>query len=87
MEVPRISAGRTDILACKNSQKIAVEIETGKSNYLSNLRQNLQAKYDKIVIIVTSKSAFEKIEKSIIDAGLLIAGRVNIALREDKDCV
>ncbi len=82
LEVPRPS-GRTDILACKNGRKIAVEIETGMSNYLQNVRQDLEAKYDKTLIIATDKSAFEKIEKQLALAGLLIPGRVEIALQAD----
>lgn len=82
LEVPRKS-GRIDVVAEKNDQKIAIEIETGKSDFLRNLRQNLTAKYDNIIIVATNKSAFKKIEKKLILANLLIPNRVQIALRDE----
>ena len=80
-EVPRKS-GRVDVVAKNESEKIAIEIETGKSNFLRNTRQDLAAKYDKILIVATDKSAFGKIERGLAQAGLLIAGRVEIILRD-----
>ena len=71
MEVPRIS-GWVDVVARKDKEKIAVEVETGLSDFLRNIRQDLVARYDKIIVVATDKSAFEKIEKSIAKEGLLI---------------
>lgn len=82
LEVPRIS-GQVDVVAKKNDQKIAVEIETGKSNYLRNIRQNLLAKYDEIVVIATDKSAYDRIEKDLASANLLIPQRIKMILRDD----
>ncbi|HBG28976.1 MAG: hypothetical protein A2Y10_14860 [Planctomycetes bacterium GWF2_41_51] len=70
-EVPRIS-GRVDVVAGKNNERIAIEIETGLSNFIRNIRQDLAAKYDKIVVVATDKYAFEKIEKSLAKEGLII---------------
>ncbi len=81
-EVPRKS-GRVDVVAKNESEKIAIEIETGKSNFLRNARQGLAAKYDKILIVATDKSAFVKIERGLAQVGLLIAGRVEIILRDE----
>ena len=83
LEVPRISTGRVDIVARKNAQKIAVEIETGKSDFIHNVRQNLAAKYDKIVIIATDRSAFATLEKRLAQSGFLIPGRVELALQQE----
>ena len=80
-EVPRKS-GRVDLVAKNESEKIAIEIEIGKSNFLRNARQGLAAKFDKILIVATDKSAFGKIERGLAQAGLLIAGRVEIVLRD-----
>jgi hypothetical protein len=80
-EVPRKS-GRVDVVAKNESEKIAIEIETGKSNFLRNARQGLAAKYDKILVVAINKSAFGKIERGLAQAGLLIAGRVEIILRD-----
>jgi hypothetical protein len=85
-EVPRIS-GRVDVVACKNNEKIAVEIETGLSTFIRNIRQDLAAKFDKILVVATDKCAYEKIEKALAKEGLLIpriqieqAGKFNVAV-------
>ena len=77
LEVPRIS-GRVDVVARKDNRKIAVEIETGLSDYLRNIRQDLAAKYDKIIVVATNKSALEKIEKSLAKEGLIIPDKIQI---------
>ncbi|MBM4103132.1 MAG: DUF87 domain-containing protein [Planctomycetes bacterium] len=79
LEVPRIS-GRTDVVARKNNEKIAIEIETGKSDFLRNIRQDLAAKYDKIIVIATDKSALEKIQKNMGQEGLIIPHRIQVEL-------
>jgi hypothetical protein len=50
------------VVATKNTEKIAIEIETGKSNYKRNIQQNLGPKYDKIVVAATDKKALKKVE-------------------------
>jgi len=80
-EVPRKS-GRTDVVACKENERIAIEIETGKSDFLRNVKQNLAAKYDKVIVVATDKPAFKKIDKQLAQAGLLIPGRVELVLRD-----
>ena len=82
LEVPRKS-GRVDIVAQKEDKKIAIEVETGKSDFLRNIRQDLLAKYDKILVVATGKTAFKRIEKQLIQARLLIAKRVEIVLRDE----
>jgi len=78
-EVSRQS-GRVDVVAQKDGEKVAIEIETGKSNFIRNVQQDLAAKYHKVIVVATDKSAFETIEKKLAQAGLLIAGRVDIVL-------
>lgn len=70
-EVPRKS-GRVDVVAIKDNQKIAVEIETGKSDFMHNVRQDLIASYDRMIIVATNREVLEKIEKSLAKEGLLI---------------
>ena len=79
LEVPRIS-GRTDVVARKDNLKIAIEIETGKSDFLRNIRQDLAAGYEKIIMVATDKNAFEKIEKSMAQEGLIIPHRIQVEL-------
>ena len=81
-EVSRQSSGRVDVVAQQDGRKIAVEIETGKSDFLWNIRQNLAAKYDRIIVVATDKTAFEKIEKMLAQESLLIPGRVELVLKE-----
>ena len=78
-EAPRKS-GRVDVVAKNESEKIAIEIETGKSDFIRNVQQDLAAKYNKVFVIATDKPAFKKIEKKLAQAGLLIAGRVKLVL-------
>jgi len=83
LEVPRKS-GRVDVVARKGGEKTAIEIETGKSDFIRNVRQDLLAKYDKILIVATGKSAFKKIEKQLAQKDLLIPSKVEIILRDDS---
>ena len=69
-----------NFVASVKKEKIAIEIETGKSNYIRNVQQDLLAKYDKIMVVVTDKIAFEKVEKGLAKTGLLIAKRVELVL-------
>lgn len=76
-------SGRVDISAEKDGRKTAVEIETGKSNFLRNVRQDLAARYSRIIVVATDKAAFEKIERQLAQAQFLIAGRVVLILGSD----
>jgi len=78
-EVPRKS-GRVDVVARKDDEKIAIEIETGKSNFVRNVQQDLATKYNKVLVVTTDKSAFKKIETKLAQASLLIAKRVELVL-------
>ncbi len=79
-EVSRKTIGRVDVIASKENQKIAIEIETGKSNFIRNIQQDLLAKYDKIMVVATDKSAFDKIEKELANVGLLGLRKIQIIL-------
>lgn len=81
-EVPR-NTGRVDVVATMNSERIAIEIETGKSNYMRNIRQNLAAKYDKIVVVATDKKAFKRIERDLAQVGLLGLDRIDLVLASE----
>ena len=80
LEHPRAS-GHTDIVVKKEKEKIAIEIETGKSDFNRNLQQNLLANYDKIIIVATNPAAFKKIERSLAETGLLMPVRIELVLR------
>ncbi len=57
--------GYTDLVAEKNGQKIAVEIETGKSNWRENIRKNLAGDYRGIFILTTKPETQNQILKVI----------------------
>ncbi len=78
-EVPRKS-GRVDVVACKENERIAIEIETGKSNIVRNVQQDLAAKYDKVIVVATGKKAFEKVEQELGKTGLLGIERVEVVV-------
>ena len=67
-EVPRLS-GRVDVVAYRDGETIAIEIETGKSNIIRNIQQDLAAKYDKLIVAATDKKALTKVEKELSKAG------------------
>ena len=80
-EVPRKS-GSTDVVAIKNGEKIAIEIETGKSDVIWNVRQDLLFNYDKVLVVATDEKALKIVEEKLARAGLIIPGRVEIVLRD-----
>lgn len=80
-EVLRAS-GRTDLVAIKPGKAIAIEIETGKSDVVQNIKQNMLEGYNPIVVVATNKTAFCKVEERIAQASLLIPNRVKIVLQD-----
>ncbi len=49
----------------KKGQKIAVEIETGKSDWKRNIQKNLENAYQGIFLLPTNPKAYEKIQAYI----------------------
>ncbi len=93
LEVPRRS-GSVDVLARKGAENIAIEIETGKSDVVWNVRQDLLSGFEKVLVVATDKRALEKVERDLAKVGLIIDGKVEIVLggssygggeAEDKD--
>ena len=50
VEIEKKVNGNTDLVIEKNGKKFAVEIETGKSNWLVNLQKNLKCGFDNISV-------------------------------------
>jgi hypothetical protein len=59
--------GFTDIVATKAKHKIAVEIETGKSNWRSNIQKNIQSGFKNILILATNQATLQKINQEILE--------------------
>ena len=66
-EHPVKGNGAIDILAKKPGQKVAVEVETGKSNIKENLNKIKSVGFDRIVLVATSPTAVSSCQK-IIDS-------------------
>jgi len=60
-EVP-IKGGSVDLVASDGKELIAIEIETGKSDAIRNIRKDLKAGFDRVVVGVLDLKLKEKIE-------------------------
>lgn len=81
LEAPRLN-GRVDLFARKGTEKIAIEIETGKSDVVSNVKQDLLSGFSKVLVVATDESAHKKIERQLAKERLIIPDRVNVMLRD-----
>ncbi len=80
-EVVRDS-GRIDVLAIKVEDRIAIEVETGKSDVVRNVKQDLMFGCTTIVVVATDKWAFGKVERKLARAGLLGLSKIRVVLQE-----
>ncbi len=83
MEAPRKS-GNVDVLAVKDGKSTAIEIETGKSDIVRNVKQNLLSGFDRLLIVATDEKAMGKVEREIAKAGLMGIEKIEIILRDEK---
>lgn len=74
LEAPRPS-GRVDVLAVKGTERVAIEVETGKSDVVANVKADLRAGFDRVVVVATDEGALERVERELGAAGLLIDKR------------
>lgn len=79
LESPR-RGGNVDVLAWNDKERIGIEIETGKSNVVSNVRNGLLSGFSNFLVVATDKSAMRKIEEQLAKAGLLIRERARVEL-------
>ena len=62
-EEKHIGRGKfTDVVARKNGKKIAVEIETGKSDEIHNMKKNLEKNFDKVISLKVGKNPKKSVE-------------------------
>ena len=66
-EHPVKGNGAIDILATRPGEKVAVEVETGKSNIKENLNKIKDAGFDRIVLVASSPVAVSTCQK-VVDA-------------------
>jgi hypothetical protein len=71
--------GRPDIIVRKGDKKIAIEIETGKSDYVKNVRRALEAGFDEVVCVGVNGNVERKVREHlksmrIVDKRVRIVG-------------
>jgi predicted RecB family endonuclease len=61
--------GAVDLVAANGGRRIAVEVETGKSDINANLAKVKDAGFDEVLVLATSPSAVAACHKAIQAAG------------------
>ena len=72
--------GTVDILAFNDKQRIGVEIETGKSDVASNVKNGLLSGFDRVIVVTTSRRTKAQLEKLLGKSDLLIRSKVIIII-------
>jgi len=60
-----------DVIAERDGERLAIEVETGKSDVVGNVRHCLETGFDRIVVVATSREAHHIVERRLRRAGLL----------------
>jgi hypothetical protein len=68
-EVPRPGGGRVDLVARRPGQSVAVEIETGFSDAEENVRRDLEAGYDRVIVVATNRRVKAALERKLAAGG------------------
>ena len=72
-----------DVVAKKDGRRIAIEVETGKSDSLYNIRKDLEAGFEEVIILCLNKDIKEKLALELSSAEPF--KRNNIMLLETSD--
>ncbi len=72
--------GRVDILAWNGKEVLGVEIETGKSDFIGNIRNCLATGFSRVLVMATDRKAYERIQRAVREVGLVIPSRVEVQL-------
>ena len=84
VETPRrLSGGRADLIAERDKRKFAIEIETGSSCVLSNIKKNLSGEFDHVFVVGVDKRSLSAIEQRAGALGLFLPTRLTICLPSD----
>ncbi len=67
-----------DAVAEKDRRKIAIEIETGKSDYIYNVKKDLDYGFDEIMVAALDRRIRERIEQELKEANLEKSERVKL---------
>lgn len=64
-EAPLPLGGAVDVVASKQDERVAIEVETGKSDPVANIQKALNAGFDKVVSLATNSSTAEATELAL----------------------
>ena len=79
-----IGGGKTiDVLAVKDGKKTAVEVETGKSDVMSNIRKAVEEGMDYVIVAVTKKAVMKKIEEQVANGNFPADSGVRVVLANE----
>jgi hypothetical protein len=80
VEAPRGNGvpGAADVVGTVGTSSIAVEIETGRSDAVANVRHGLAAGYSRVVVAATEPAALARVEAALVRAVLQQPGRVEL---------
>jgi len=77
----KIGEGKSvDVVAEKEGKKIAIEVETGKSDYVYNIKKDLDSGFDEVLIVVFSNSLKKDIMSKIDTINSKLLKKLNICL-------
>jgi len=62
--------GRPDIIVVNGKARAALEIETGKSDFIKNVLRDLQMNFDEVICLATSKAVEKKINNELAKKGI-----------------
>ena len=83
IEAPRVG-GRVDVLATKEDERIGIEIETGKSNVVENVRHCLLSGYTRVYVVATSLSTSAAVTDAILNSDLSHSQRVVVCVAKHE---
>lgn len=72
------AGGWDDVLAGRDQRTLVVEIETGRSDAVGNVRRALRGGTDRVAVVASTARALRTVERQLGAAGLLIPGRVEV---------
>jgi hypothetical protein len=81
LEAPR-HGGRVDVLATNASERVGIEVETGTSDVVANVRGCVRSGFESVWVVATDEHAMSKVERELGHGGLLVPGRTNLVLRD-----
>lgn len=83
IEKPLGEGKAADLSATKDGERVAIEIETGKSDAIYNIQKCIEAGFDKVISFATNPEARQKIDEELGAAGLRGINRVKVASPTD----